>query len=81
MAQLVSVFIYLKMQNIVYQDLHTGNIMINPTTFHVKVIDFGVSKFMSNNSGMGTSNWQNINIKVPELLNISDKDYEIDLFA
>ncbi|KAH9264236.1 hypothetical protein BASA83_012316 [Batrachochytrium salamandrivorans] len=44
--EIVKAMIYLKQHGIVHEDLHVGNVMYNPETQQVKLIDFGKSAIL-----------------------------------
>jgi serine/threonine protein kinase len=46
---LVSATEYLHSKNICHRDLHLGNILLDNETDHIKLIDFGLSNYYSNN--------------------------------
>ena len=43
--QLVKIVCYLNKVNLVHCDIRPNNILVNPATLNLKIIDFGSSKF------------------------------------
>lgn len=72
--------VYLHSKNIVHRDIKPSNILIHPESLKVTVIDFGISRCVSDHSDMytptGTPHY-----KAPEMVRGDPYDKKIDSWS
>jgi hypothetical protein len=66
---------------IIHRDIKPSNIIINPSDYSVKLIDFGISRRYSENSDTDTEYYGTKSFSPPEQYGFSQTDRRSDIFA
>lgn len=80
MSQLIEILCFLNEKKLCHRDITIDNILISSETLEIKLIDFGVAKFLSNAEDFLLSPVGKIKFRAPELSDVGSYNLSYDIW-